>query len=79
MTIEVRAIGDDRFEVEVSPPHATVAWRSSTPLTPMEVLKELSARGCHSTTITDALDESGANWRPVHDAEVLRARAEGTP
>lgn len=78
VAIEVRAIGY-RFEVAVSPPHASVAWRSATPLTPTEVMKELSARGCHSTTIADALDESGANWRHLHDAEVLRARSEEAP
>jgi hypothetical protein len=76
VAIEVRAIGNDLFEVWVTPPEAA-AWRSSTPLTPTQVLKELSARGCHSTAITDALDESGADWRPVHDAEVLRRRGQG--
>jgi hypothetical protein len=78
VTIEVRALGDDLFAVSVSPPHAAVAWQSSTALTPTEVLRELSARGCHSTDATDALDASGANWRPVHDAEVLRRRAQST-
>jgi hypothetical protein len=50
-------------------------WESAELLTPTEVLAELSARGVHSTDATDLLDATGADWRPIHDAEVLRRRA----
>ena len=56
--------------VELGPPHAREAWSSPAPLTPTEVLAELSKRGCHSTDATEALDATGTEWRPVHDAEV---------
>ena len=71
MAIRVSAVGDG-FSVAVSPPDGN--WQSTTPMTPTEVLERLSALGCHSTDATDALDASGADWRPVHDAEVLRRR-----
>ena len=76
MAIDVQAIGD-RFTVEVTPPHGD--WRSDELLSPTDVLRKLSAIGCHSTDITDALDASRADWRPLHDAEVLRARGPDTP
>ena len=61
--------------VEVGPPQARETWSSPAPLIPTKVLAELSKRGCHSTDITDALDATGKDWRPVHDAEVLRRRS----
>jgi hypothetical protein len=39
------------------------------------VLAELSKLGRHSTDITDALDATGTDWRPVNDAEVLHRRS----
>jgi hypothetical protein len=71
MAIDVQAVGD-RFSVEVTPPHGD--WRSNELLSPTDVLRKPSALGCQSTDITDALDTTGADWRPVHDAEVRRAR-----
>jgi hypothetical protein len=71
MAIRVSVVSNG-FSVEVTPPDGS--WQSTTPMSPTEVLEQLSALGCHSTTATDALDESGADWRPVHDAEVLRRR-----
>jgi hypothetical protein len=62
----------DKFEVEVTPPDGD--WRSTDPMSATDVLAQLSAMGCHSTAATDALDASGADWRPAHDAEVLRKR-----
>ena len=44
------------------------------PMTATELLQRLGEMGCHSTDATDALDASGADWRPEHDAEVLRRR-----
>jgi hypothetical protein len=71
MAIEITRSGD-RFMVEVTPPHGE--WRSLAPMSATEVLAELSALGCHSTDITDALDASGADWPPGHDAEVRQRR-----
>jgi hypothetical protein len=71
--IEIEAVGD-RLVVKAGPPHISEVWVSDAPLTPTEVLEDLSARGCHSTDITDAMDASGADWRPQHDAEVRRRR-----
>jgi hypothetical protein len=73
MAIDIRAVGN-RFSVEVTPPDGE--WHSDDLLSPTDVLRELSAMGCRSTDITDALDATGADWRPVHDAEVRRARGE---
>jgi hypothetical protein len=52
MPIEIRQVGDG-FMVEVTPPHGE--WRSPVPIPPTDVLAKLSALGCHSTDITDAL------------------------
>ena len=73
MTIDIHVVGN-RFSVQVTPPDGE--WRSDDLRSPTDVLRKLSALGCHSTDITDALDASGADWRPVHDAEVRRARSE---
>jgi hypothetical protein len=61
VAIDVQAVGD-RFTVVVTPPHGE--WHSDELLSPTDVLRKLSAIGCHSADITDALDASGANWRP---------------
>jgi hypothetical protein len=73
MAIDIRAVGN-RFRVEVTLPDGE--WRSDELLSSTDVVRELSALGCHSTDITDALDATGTDWRPVHDAEVRRARDE---
>ena len=62
------------YTVEVGPPHARETWSSPAPLTPTEVLAELSKRGCHSTDATDTLEATGTDWRPVHDAELVGRR-----
>ena len=72
MAIEVAVVGN-RYAVAVSPPHAA-DWRSSEPLTATQVLEALSALGCHSTDITDALYTADPSWAIAHDAEVLRKR-----
>ena len=77
VVLEVR-YASDGYTVEVGPPHARETWSSPAPLTPTQVLAELSKRGCHSTDATDALDATGTDRRPVHDAEVLRRRWEGS-
>jgi len=63
------------YGVSVSPPHAE-SWQSTRPMTATDVLAELSARGCHSTDITDALYAANPDWMQAHDAEVRRRRAE---
>ena len=73
MPIRVSRLNEG-FDVEVTPPDGE--WKSLHPLSPTEILEQLSALGCHSTAITDALNESGADWQPIHDAEVLRRRRE---
>jgi hypothetical protein len=70
VAIDIRAVGD-RYEVAVSPPHAST-WQSPMPLTATQVLEQLSALGCHSTDITDALYAADPSWVVQHDAEVLR-------
>ncbi|CAB4692051.1 MAG: hypothetical protein F2659_04060 [Actinobacteria bacterium] len=71
MSVDVTYEGG-RYWVELSPPHGT-QWTSSW-LTATEVLEELSARGCHSTAITDALFAANPEWPEAHDAEVRRRR-----
>jgi hypothetical protein len=73
--IRVWKVGD-LYAAEASPPHVSETWETASPLTPTELLSEMANRGCHSTDATDALDASGGEWRPVHDAEVWRRRAE---
>jgi hypothetical protein len=75
MAIEVELVGD-RYAVVVSPPHAS-DWRSPELLTATQVLEALSALGCHSTDITDALYAADPRWMIAHDAEVLRRRQQG--
>jgi hypothetical protein len=74
MAIEVEVVGD-RYAVAVSPPHGS-EWRSPEPLSATQVLEALSALGCHSTDITDALYAADPDWTVAHDAEVLRKRQE---
>ena len=66
-----------RYHVSVSPPHASDS-HEVTIETPTEVLELLSRWGCHSTDIRDALYEANPAWAVVHDAEVLRRRAQGS-
>ena len=61
------------YRVSVSPPHAE-PWASTRLMSATEVLEELSARGCHSTDITDALYAANPGWTVEHDAEVRRRR-----
>ncbi len=61
-----------RYRVKLSPPHGA-PWVSSL-LTATEVLEQLSARGCHSTDITDALFTANPDWPQAHDAVVRRRR-----
>jgi hypothetical protein len=75
VTIEIEP-GTGGFSVTVTPPHSREAWTSDSPLSATQVLEELSRRGVHSTEITDALDATGADWRPEHDAGVRRRRAD---
>ena len=75
MAIQLRLDGE-RFWVEVT--HLDGAeWRPDRPLTATEVLRELSRRGCHSTDITDALDQADPSWSVRHNAEIMRRRAQG--
>lgn len=62
------------YRVSVSPPHSSEPWQSRGLLTATEVLEELSARGCHSTDVTDALYTANPQWAESHDAEVRRRR-----
>lgn len=68
--IKIEPVGD-RYNVYLSPPEGPT-WRSSKPLTATEVLERLSALGCHSTDITDALSATGTDWAADHDREVDR-------
>lgn len=74
MAIRVTRTGD-KFDVEVTRPHGE--WQSPAPLTAHEVMTQLSSIGCHQTDVMDALTESGTDWVPGYDAEVLRRRQQG--
>jgi hypothetical protein len=63
------------YSVAVSPPDAD-RWAAAGPLTLREVLTELSARGCHSTDIADAMSAADPDWGKAHDAEIRRRRGE---
>lgn len=75
MSIELDRAGEFKYRVTVTPPHGN--WESDEALTPTDVLERLSNLGCHSTDIADALDETGDDWRPVHDQEVRTRRESG--
>jgi hypothetical protein len=49
----------DHFVVGVTPPNGESC--SLQAVTPTEVLEKVSALGCHTTEITDALDASGVD------------------
>ncbi len=72
MAIDVTKHGD-RYHVSVSPPEGP-PWRSREPLTATQVLTRLSAIGCHSTDVTDALTAADPKWTVRHDQEVGRLR-----
>lgn len=71
MSVEITYEGG-LYRVHLSPPNGA-PWVSPL-LTPTEVLEQLSARGCHSTDITDALFAANPAWPQAHDAEVRRRR-----
>jgi len=74
MAIRVR-VDPEGWHLFVGPPDASET-HTDVAQSPTAALAMLSAWGCHSTDATDALDASGVDWRPLHDAEVLRRRAE---
>jgi hypothetical protein len=74
VAIEISKYGD-RYQVAVSPPEGSF-WRSAGALSATDVLAKLSALGCHSTDITDALTSADPTWKLRHDAEVLLKRNE---
>jgi len=73
--IKVTCYGD-RYNVSVSPPEGT-EWRSSEAMTATAILEKLSALGCHSTDVTDALYAADPGWTAKHDEEVRRRRKIG--
>jgi hypothetical protein len=77
MALQVRH-NEGRYYLTVSPPHADES-QTAVIQTPTEALKVMSSWGCHQTDAIDALDATGVNWRPQHDAEVMarRQRADG--
>ena len=77
VSIDISPDGD-LFVVSVSPPHGE-QWKSPRALTAWEVARELGERGCHSTEITDALDQTEVDWRPAYDREVMGRRGDATP
>jgi hypothetical protein len=61
------------YRIAVSPPHGA-HWSSTRLMTATEVLERLSAQGCHSTDITDALSAANPDWGRVHNEDVRRRR-----
>ena len=52
----------DGYLVHATPPHVEGEWKNSTPLSCTELVKELKARGLHTTDIADAFHEADPNW-----------------
>jgi len=78
MTLTIFKRGD-LYQVAVSTPETERSWRSSQPLTSIEVFEKSARLGCHSTDISDAFCAADPFWARKHDAEVLRRRAGQEP
>jgi len=52
----------DRYLAHVTSPHVQEEWKNPTPLSCSELVKELRARGVHTTDIADAFEEADPNW-----------------
>jgi hypothetical protein len=76
MGIAVTPQSARRYDVVLSPPHGP-DWRSPSPLTATEVLRELVALGCHSTDVTDALYAADPSWAESHNEGVFQRHEAG--
>ena len=67
MTINIKKVGDN-YTAIVTPPHGNnTSWASSDPLSCDELIKQLSAIGCHQTDIGDAFYEANPHWLEEHE------------
>lgn len=62
MAIKITRVAD-KYLADVSPPHGNrIAWRTPEPLGATDLIRELTARGCHQTDIGDAFYEADEAW-----------------
>ncbi len=67
MTISIKKVGKN-YTAEVTAPHGNdTNWTSSAPLSCDELIKQLSAIGCHQTDIGDAFYEANPQWLEEHE------------
>lgn len=62
MALKILKVASDYYEAEVTPPHSTKPWKTSTPLRLRELIDELEQKGCHQTDIGDVLYETDPDW-----------------
>jgi hypothetical protein len=54
---------DDRYVAEVSPPHGGgIPWATDEPMGARELVRALTAHGCHQTDIGDAFYAADDAW-----------------
>ena len=62
MAITISQLGD-KYVAEVTPPHGGgVPWATEEPMGAQELVRALTARGCHQTDIGDAFYAADAAW-----------------
>jgi len=65
MTITVKKVADDLYMASLTlpdVPNVKAEWTTTMPLTARNLVRELLARGCHSTDIGDAMYEQDPEW-----------------
>jgi len=58
VALKEQKVGEDRYSVEVTPPHGDRPWLTDQPSSKESVERELEALNCHPRDIWDALDEA---------------------
>lgn len=62
MPITVKALANDLFEAQASPPHVKSVWSTVEPISARKLVAELKSRGAHQQDIGDAMYEQDPNW-----------------
>lgn len=62
MAITISQCGD-KYVAEVTPPHCGgIPWATAEPMRAQELVRALTARGCHQTDIGDAFYAADDAW-----------------
>lgn len=69
VSLNIKMVGNNLYEVNASPPHVKAAWSSERPMSARMLIEELRSRGCHQQDIGDAMYEQDPGWIEKLDNE----------